>query len=164
MICVKEYSVQDWFSNLLSVILQRSSLAAGFVHSPAFAGDLTVTANEVTGDQGQVEFVLFPGKESWLKEDHPGIQKRRINATEAVDGAVSVTFEGLDPGDYGLGDLSRREFKRGAGAGVHVAPERRLGLFKQYSRPRFGPPNYDKATVLVTEEGAVQTSVKLDYP
>ena len=130
--------------------------------APAQAAELTITANGVNGAEGEVEFRLFAGKEGWLKSDHPQTQERRVSVAEAVDGAVSATFTDLPPGEYGLAIYHDEDMSGELESGFMWRPKEGWA-FSNNIKPRFGPPNYDKAKVIVTDDGAA-TEVLLRYP
>ena len=133
-----------------SSILAAAIAAAVMITPAASAGDLTVTVNGIKKPKGTIMLGLFDAAS--------------YNGDGAVNGAkltvdgdsVSVTFEGLEPGEYAVrlyhdvnddGEMNTNPF------GMPTEPY----AFSNSARGRFGPAKWDDAKFTVSAEGGVQT-------
>lgn len=130
-------------------------LAASMIAAPiALASDLTVTVESIAQTQGTIVLGLF--------------DEASYNGDGAVDGAnlkvegndVTVTFEGLEPGEYAVklyhdlnddGEMNTNPF------GMPTEPF----AFSNDAKGRFGPAKWDAAKFSVSADGTVHT-IKLN--
>ena len=126
-------------------------LAASMIATPiALAADLTVNVDSIAKAQGTIVLGLF--------------DEGTYSGDGAVDGAnlkvegntVSVTFEGLEPGEYAVklyhdvnddGEMNTNPF------GMPTEPF----AFSNDAKGRFGPAKWDAAKFSVGADGTVHT-------
>ena len=126
-------------------------LAASLIAAPiAFAADLTVNVDSIAKPQGTIVLGLF--------------NEGTYDGDGAVDGAnltveddsVTVTFEGLEPGEYAVklyhdvnddGEMNTNPF------GMPTEPF----AFSNDAKGRFGPAKWDAAKFSVSADGTVHT-------
>ena len=126
-------------------------LAASMIATPiALAADLTVSVDSIAKTQGTIVLGLF--------------DEGTYSGDGAVDGAnlkvegntVSVTFEGLEPGEYAVklyhdvnddGEMNTNPF------GMPTEPF----AFSNDAKGRFGPAKRDAAKLSVGADGTVHT-------
>ena len=126
-------------------------VATGIVAVPlASASDLTVTVEGIAKTQGTIMLGLF--------------DEATYNGEGAVNGAnlkvesdrVSITFEGLEPGEYAVrlyhdlnddGEMNTNPF------GMPTEPY----AFSNDAKGRFGPANWEAAKFSVGADGATHT-------
>lgn len=116
----------------------------------AAAAPLTVTLTGIETQTGEIRLGIFDA--DGYKSD-----EAVAGANVAADSdTVSVTVEGLSPGEYGIklyhdvngdGEMNTNPF------GMPTEPF----AFSNNAKGRFGPASWDAARFEVTEEGAVQT-------
>ncbi|MEM5515739.1 DUF2141 domain-containing protein [Henriciella sp. AS95] len=133
-------------------ILIAASICAAALGPVALAAPLTVTLTDIESQTGVISIGVF---------DEEGYKsgKAVTGANVAADGAsVSVTIEGLEPGEYGLklyhdvnddGEMNTNPF------GMPIEPF----AFSNNAKGQFGPAKWDAARFEVSEEGAEQTIV-----
>ena len=130
-------------------------IAASMIATPiALASDLTVNVESIAKTQGTIVLGLF--------------DEATYNGDGAVDGAnlkvegndVSVTFEGLEPGEYAVklyhdvnddGEMNTNPF------GMPTEPF----AFSNDAKGRFGPAKWNAAKFTVGADGTVPT-IKLN--
>ncbi len=130
-------------------------IAVSMIAAPiALASDLTVTVESIAQTQGTIVLGLF--------------DEASYNGDGAVDGAnlkvegndVTVTFEGLEPGEYAVklyhdinddGEMNTNPF------GMPTEPF----AFSNDAKGRFGPAKWDAAKFSVSADGTVHT-IKLN--
>ena len=126
-------------------------IATGFIAAPfASASDLTITVEGIAKTQGTIMLGLF--------------DEATYNGDGAVNGAnlnvesdsVSVTFEGLEPGEYAVrlyhdlnddGEMNTNPF------GMPTEPY----AFSNDAQGRFGPAKWEAAKFLVGTDGTTHT-------
>ncbi|MCR9270921.1 MAG: DUF2141 domain-containing protein [Hyphomonadaceae bacterium] len=116
----------------------------------ALAADLTVTVQGIEKPQGTIMLGLF---DAATYEDAGSIQGANLK----VEGdQVSVTFEGLEPGEYAVklyhdvnddGEMDTNPF------GMPTEPF----AFSNDARGRFGPAKWDAAKFEVSADGTTHT-------
>ena len=128
-----------------------AALSTCLIAAPlASASDLTVTVEGIAKQQGSIMLGLF--------------DEASYNGDGAVDGAnltvegtsVTVTFEGLEPGEYAVrlyhdvnddGEMNTNPF------GMPTEPY----AFSNDAKGRFGPAKWDDAKFSVEAEGTAHT-------
>ena len=130
--------------------LIAAALLAGLLTPIAQAGPLTVNLENIKAQKGEIRLGVF---------DAAGYDggKAVTGVDVPVDaGSVSVTIEGLEPGEYGIklyhdvngdGEMNANPF------GMPTEPF----AFSNNAQGRFGPAKWEAARFEVTEEGAVQS-------
>lgn len=129
--------------------LIAAALGALIIAPLANAAPLTIEVENIGTEAGTIRLGVFD--EAGYKSDEA------VNgANITVDAAkVSVTIEGLAPGEYGIklyhdvddnGDMNTNPF------GMPTEPF----AFSNNAKGRFGPASWSEAKFSVTEEGAVQ--------
>lgn len=110
----------------------------------AFGADLNVEIKNV-GDKGTVMVALFKPSDRWLGRASVG------TATPARSDGVSVTFKGLEEGEYAI---SLFVDENGNGKmdtnpiGIPIEPY----AFSNDATGSFGPPTFEKAKFSVSKE------------
>lgn len=129
--------------------LIATALSLAFLAPAALAGPLTVTLENIGKQTGEIRLGIY---------DAAGYDsgKAVTGADVAVTAAtVSVTVEGLAPGEYGIklfhdvngdGEMNSNPF------GMPTEPF----AFSNNAKGRFGPAKWDDARFEVTADGAVQ--------
>jgi len=126
-----------------------STLCLAFMAPAALAGPLTVTLENIQKQTGKIRLGVY---------DAAGYEAgKAVSGADVVVNAatVSVTVEGLAPGEYGIklfhdvngdGEMNSNPF------GMPTEPF----AFSNNAKGRFGPAKWDDARFEVTEDGAVQ--------
>ena len=132
-------------------------LAASMMATPiALASDLTVTVESIAKTQGTIVLGLFD--EASYDGDGDGAVNGANLKVEGND--VTVTFEGLEPGEYAVklyhdvnddGEMNTNPF------GMPTEPF----AFSNDAKGRFGPAKWDAAKFSVSADGTVHT-IKLN--
>ncbi len=129
--------------------LIATALCLALLAPAALAGPLTVTLENIGKQTGEIRLGVY---------DAAGYDggKAVAGAEVAVTaGTVSVTVEGLAPGEYGIklyhdvngdGEMNSNPF------GMPTEPF----AFSNNAKGRFGPASWDDARFEVTADGAVQ--------
>ena len=120
--------------------LIAAALGALMIAPLANAAPLTIEVENIGTEAGTIRLGVFD--EAGYKSDEA------VNgANITVDAAkVSVTIEGLAPGEYANGDMNTNPF------GMPTEPF----AFSNNAKGRFGPASWSEAKFSVTKEGAVQ--------
>lgn len=131
-------------------LLIAASLCAAVMAPIAQAAPLTVTLTDIQSQTGEIRIGVFDAEGYETGDAVSG-------ANVAADGeTVSVTVEGLAPGEYGIklyhdvngdGEMNTNPF------GIPTEPF----AFSNNAKGQFGPAKWDAARFEVTEEGTVQT-------
>ncbi|MCF6329254.1 MAG: DUF2141 domain-containing protein [Henriciella sp.] len=130
--------------------LIAAALAAALLAPIASASDLTINIEGIKDAGGTINIGLFD--EATYKGDGA------INGAnlKVENDAVTVTFEGLEPGEYAVrlfhdvnddGEMNTNPF------GMPTEPY----AFSNDARGRFGPAQWDAAKFTVSAEGATHT-------
>lgn len=126
-----------------------STLALAILAPAALAGPVTVTLENIQKQTGAIRLGVY---------DAAGYEGgKAVNGADIVVNAatVSVTIQGLAPGEYGIklfhdvngdGEMNSNPF------GMPTEPF----AFSNNAKGRFGPAKWDDARFEVTEDGAVQ--------
>lgn len=125
------------------------AIAVAFLSPLAHAATLTVTLENIAKQTGEIRIGLFDA-EGYASGEAVG------GANVAASGeTVSVTLEGLAPGEYGIklfhdvngdGEMNTNPF------GMPTEPF----AFSNNAKGQFGPAKWEAARFEVTEDGAVQ--------
>ncbi len=107
---------------------------------------ITASVINVTTDQGKVSFALYD-KESFMK------QPVQAKNGKIVNGVSTVTFEGVEPGEYAIicfhdkNDNNKMDFQPGG------MPMEDYGASN--NNMSFGPPKYEDAKFIVSDKDVV---------
>lgn len=128
-----------------------SLIAVGLIMAPsALASDLTVNVEGIEKAKGTIMLGLF---DQATYEDSGSIHGANL---KVEDDRVSVTFEGLAPGEYAVklfhdvnddGEMNTNPF------GMPTEPF----AFSNDARGRFGPAKWDAAKFTVSADGTIHT-------
>ncbi|KPP81144.1 MAG: hypothetical protein HLUCCA04_09140 [Oceanicaulis sp. HLUCCA04] len=126
-------------------VLPLAASLGGFGQASAQTAEETATIRfELTGfdgQAGQVSIALYADAESWLGDG--AVASRSV----PVDGAsVTVTFEGLPPGQYAAVAYHDVNANGDLDTGAMGIPSERLG-YSAGARGRFGPARFDAAII-----------------
>ena len=125
-------------------ILASLALAA-FAAPVASAASLKLTiANVETGD-GTLMIAVFDGQDSWT-----GDTAAMGVTADPETGRVSVTLDGLSPGEIGLKLFHDTDGDGDLDTGNLGIPSEPYG-FSNDAPVRFGPPSWDKAKFTIVE-------------
>ena len=129
--------------------LIATALCLTLLAPAALAGPLTVTLENIQKQTGEIRLGVYDAA------SYEGGQAVAGAAVEVNAATVSVTVEGLAPGEYGIklfhdvngdGEMNSNPF------GMPTEPF----AFSNNAMGRFGPAKWDDARFEVTEDGAVQ--------
>lgn len=104
---------------------------------------VTATVVNVSSDSGKVSFALY-NKESFMK------QPLQSKNGKIVDGKSSVTFEGLEPGEYAILCFHDKNDNDSMDFEPNGMPSEDFGATNNVMS--FGPPKYDDAKFTVADK------------
>jgi uncharacterized protein (DUF2141 family) len=116
------------------------------------AARLTVVVEGVQSSEGRLIVNLFDKEESWLKT------AARSEEQPAVKGPMTVVFEDLPAGDYGLWVHHDKNGDGQLNKGLFGKPEEPYG-FSNDSGKLFGPADWEDAKVTLTKDA--NTSIRV---
>ncbi|MGB3625921.1 MAG: DUF2141 domain-containing protein [Henriciella sp.] len=131
-------------------LLIAASACAALLAPVAQAAPLTVTLTNIEAQTGEIRLGVFDAEGY-----ETGTAASGANVAANAE-TVSVTIEGLAPGQYGIklyhdvngdGEMNTNPF------GMPIEPF----AFSNNAKGRFGPAKWDAARFDVTEDGAAQT-------
>ena len=138
------------------ILAATAALSATAVTSPALAQDasITVTVEEIR-DGGTLEVALYNSAESW-----DGDEPMSFDRAEPVDGRVTLTFDGLEAGEYAIRIYHDENADRQFNMNFMGVPTEGYG-FSNNPFPRFRGARFDEAVFTVAEGEAREESVEL---
>lgn len=123
---------------LLPLLLLSMQLAAQTLTS------VTVTIDNVSGNEGQVILTLHD-ESTFMKSD-----ALQTKTSEITDGKVTITFEDVVPGDYGILAIHDKNTNGQIDMAGNGMPVEDYGVSN--NPLNFGPPQWSEAKFEVNEE------------
>jgi uncharacterized protein (DUF2141 family) len=114
---------------------------------------LEVTIVNIQEIKGTVRMALFDNEKDFLKTP---VDKKEVKVSGT---SVTVVFEKLKPGDYGISVIQDVNDNKELDKGFMGIPNEPYG-FSNNARGKFGPPAFEKAKISVKEN--VKTSIKVE--
>lgn len=128
------------------ILAATAAVSATALTAPAFAQDasITVTVEEIR-DGGTLEVALYNNAESW-----DGDEPMSFDRAEPVDGRVTLTFDGLEAGEYAVRIYHDENADRQFNMNFMGVPTEGYG-FSNNPFPRFRGARFDEAVFTVAE-------------
>lgn len=118
-------------------------------------GKLEVTIKNIKEPKGSIRVGLFSSEETFLKEAVEG------KVVKASSTEVTVTFENLKPGEYGLSVVHDENENGEMDSNMMGIPKEGFA-FGNNAMGTFGPPSFEKAKFKVESKVTSQT-ISLKY-
>ena len=131
----------------------------GVAHADGAKIRIVVRGTGFKGTKGQAIVALYNSSDSWLKID----RALRITRVPVASESVDVTFEGMDPGVYGVsvihdenvnGKLDMRYFPI-------PGPVEGAGVSRD-ATATFGPPSWNDSKIRISDVGGL-VAVRIRY-
>lgn len=141
--------------NTKIIIVLFISVLSGVTISGNAQGNLKITVSGIRDTSGTIRIGLFDNKEQFLKNAKVG------QATKAVAGQVTVTFNDLPKGEYAISVIHDENGNDELDSNFIGIPQEGFG-FGNNKMGMFGPPSFDEAKIK-WEGKDLSTEVKLKY-
>ncbi|WP_165982441.1 DUF2141 domain-containing protein [Dankookia rubra] len=132
-------------------------LALPFLSGPALAGDLLVTLRDVASAEGMVRVAACP------PDGYPEGTCRFIARAPARLGPMQFRISGLPEGRFGVSAYHDADADGRLGKDWLGRPTEAVGFGNDAPIGRFGPPDFDAASIAIPATGEVRTVVTLRY-
>jgi uncharacterized protein (DUF2141 family) len=124
---------------------------------PSFAQSvLEVTVENIKEAKGTIRVGLFKNEETFLKKAVEG------KVVKASSGQLTVRFENLNPGEYGISVFHDENENSELDKNVMGIPKEGFA-FGNNAMGMFGPPSFNEAKVAVPDKSKVTQLIKLKY-
>jgi uncharacterized protein (DUF2141 family) len=124
---------------------------------PSFAQSvLEVTVENIKEAKGTIRVGLFKNEETFLKKAVEG------KVVKASSGQLTVRFENLNPGEYGISVFHDENENSELDKNVMGIPKEGFA-FGNNAMGMFGPPSFNDAKVAVPDKTKVTQLIKLKY-
>ena len=136
-------------------------LAATMLALPATvaqAGELTITVENIVGDDGQMRVALYREGAKFLESGQAEAATFRV----ASPGTMSFIFPDLAAGRYGVAVFHDANANGELDSNLLGIPTEGVA-FSNAARANFGPPSFADVAVTVPAEGAVTTRAPMTY-
>lgn len=121
------------------------------------AADVTIAVSELASDTGALVVQVYDSKDTWLS-DNTVLSKRHTLSEGDAGKTIEIPIE-LKPGRYALSVYHDENNNEKLDANFIGIPNEPVGLSNDH-RPKFGPPNYNKAAIDIVEGMVVE--IRLD--
>lgn len=116
---------------------------------------LKVTVKNIKESKGSIRVGLFTNEKDFLKKATIG------KVVKATGAEITVIFENLAPGDYGLSVIHDENENGELDTNMLGIPKEGFA-FGNNAMGTFGPPDFEKAKVKI-EDKAIQQAISLKY-
>jgi uncharacterized protein (DUF2141 family) len=122
----------------------------------AAQGNLEVTIKNIKTESGSIRVGLFSDEKSFLKTAAEG------KVVKASANEVTVRFENLKPGDYGLSVIHDENENGELDTNMMGLPKEGFA-FGNNAMGMFGPPDFEKAKLRVEDKKLISQTISLKY-
>lgn len=140
--------------SIVSSLVLLLSLTGSFC-ADAQTASLEVSVTNIKSKKGTIRVGLFTSEKDFLKNATKG---KVVKAS--VDG-VTVVFEGLEPGEYAVSVIHDENENGELDTNMLGIPKEGFA-FGNNTMGAFGPPSFDKAKVVISDQN-IQQVIKLKY-
>jgi uncharacterized protein (DUF2141 family) len=138
-------------------ILLTSTLCAVLAWSNLHGqGVLKITVKNIRNMNGTIRVALFSNEDTFLKTPASGM------IVKAAGSEVTVTFENLAPGEYGISAFHDENENAELDSNLVGMPKEGFA-FGNNSMGMFGPPDFEKAKVLIEVKKVASQTISLKY-